>query len=328
MKVFIVGGTGFLGYHATLKFLERGHKVDTISLPDIELGDWFPKDKVDVKYGNVFEMNHEKLVELFEGYDAMVYAVGPDDRFTPDAPAYDFFHERLVVACGNVVEAARDAGVTRCAILNSYFAYFDRTRPELHLKERHPYIKCRVEQAEHCINIGGDKMDVMILELPYIFGTMPERVPLWKELFVDRIINMKPWIFFFKGGSNMISVEHVAEAIVCAIERGKGGHRYTIGDENLTWKEWIKIIQKAADIDRRIVTLPTWIGTLAGWHYKRKDKKKGKEAGLNPKLFFKDIQCREFFFDPTPSQEELGYTGGGLEESIIKTIQRCISDSE
>ncbi|MHA1784896.1 MAG: NAD-dependent epimerase/dehydratase family protein [Candidatus Helarchaeota archaeon] len=324
MKVFIVGGTGFLGYYATLEFLDRGHEVDTISLPDIELGDWFPKDKVGVKYGNVFKMDHEELTELFKGYDAMVYAVGPDDRYTPKAPAYDFFHERLVVACGKVVEAARDAGVKRCAILNSYFCYFDRTMPELNLAERHPYIKCRVEQATHCIEIGGDKMEVMILELPYIFGTMPERVPLWKEVFVDRVLNMKPWMIFPKGGTNMISVQHIAEAIVGAIERGKGGKRYTIGDKNLTWKEWLKIIQKAAGIKRRILTMPCWMGTIWGWKLRRKDKKEGKEAGLNHKLLFKDIQCRELFFDPTPSQEELGYTGGGLEEAIIETIKRCL----
>ncbi len=323
MKVFIVGGTGFLGYYATLEFLKRGHEVDTISLPDIELGDWFPKE-VGVKYGNVFEMPHDEMVKLFEGYDGMVYAVGPDDRYIPKAPAYDFFHERLVVACGKVVEAARDAGVKKCAILNSYFAYFDRIMPELNLAERHPYIKCRVEQADLCIKIGGDKMDVMMLELPYIFGTMPERTPLWKEVFVDRVLGMRPWMFFFKGGSNMIAVEHIAEAIVGAIEQGKGGMRYTIGDENLTWKEWLKIIQKAAGIKRRIVTLPQWIGTIWGWSLRRKDKKEGKEGGLNHKFLFKDIQCREFFFDPTESQTELGYTGGGLEEAIIKTIKRCL----
>lgn len=125
----------------------------------------------------------------------------------------------------------------------------------------------------------------------------------------------------------MISVERVAEAIVGAIERGKGGQRYPVGDENLSWKEWLRIIQKAAGIDRRIVILPTWVGTIIGWQLRRKDSKKGKEAGLNHKLLFRDIQCREFFFDPTPSQEELGYTGGGLEESIIETVKRCI-DSE
>ena len=31
-KVFIAGGTGFLGYHAALKFLDLGIQVDTIAL--------------------------------------------------------------------------------------------------------------------------------------------------------------------------------------------------------------------------------------------------------------------------------------------------------
>ncbi|GAG71712.1 unnamed protein product [marine sediment metagenome] len=96
MKVFNVGGTGFLGYYATLEFLKRGHEVDTMALPDIPLGDWFPTDKVGVSYGNVFEMSHDDLVEVFKGYDAMVYAVGPDDRIIPKAPAYDFFHFRKI----------------------------------------------------------------------------------------------------------------------------------------------------------------------------------------------------------------------------------------
>ncbi len=39
MKVFIVGGTGFIGYYAVLEALRRKYEVTTISLPDIELGE-------------------------------------------------------------------------------------------------------------------------------------------------------------------------------------------------------------------------------------------------------------------------------------------------
>lgn len=324
MKVFIVGGTGFLGYHSTLEFLNRGHEVDTISLPDIPLGDWFPKDKVGVKYGNVFEMDHDELVDLFNGYDAMVYAVGPDDRYTPKAPAYEFFHERLVEACGRVVEGARDAGVKRCAICNSYFCYFDRTRPELELGEHHPYIKCRVEQAEHCINIGGTQMDVMIMELPYIFGTMPERDPLWKEVFVERIKKMKNKIYFFKGGTIMMTVEQVAQSIVGAIEKGKGGKRYPCGDECVSWETWLNWIMEAMGIKKEIVFLPTFFGTLYGWNLKRKDKKEGKESGLDHAKLFKDIQSRVLCYDTSSTNEELGVKSGGLKESVIKTIKRSL----
>jgi len=313
-----------LGYHTTLEFLKRGHEVDTLSLPDVPLGDWYPKNKVGVSYGDVFEMNHVELVNMFKGYDVMVYAVGPDDRVIPKAPAYDFFHERLVEACGRVVKGARDAGVKRAAICNSFFVYFNKTIPELKLAEHHPYIKCRVEQADYCINIGGDKMDVMILELPYIFGTMPEREPLWKEILVKRLNKMKGFIFFFKGGTVMMSVERVAESIVGAIEQGKGGKKYPCGDECVPWKEWLKWIRDAMGVKKRIITIPTFFGTLYGAYLRIKEKKEGKEAGLDHKRYFKDIQSRYLYYDPTTTCEELGVSRGGLKESVIETIKRCL----
>ncbi|MHA1819812.1 MAG: NAD(P)H-binding protein [Promethearchaeota archaeon] len=324
MKVFIVGGTGFLGYYACLEFLKRGHQVSTISLPDIELGSWFPKE-VEVKYGNVFTMPHDELIDLFKGFDAMVYAVGPDDRVTPKAPAYEFFHERLVVSCTKVVKAAVEAGVKRGVILNSYFAYFDRKYPERHLSERHPYIKCRVEQAESVIKAGDDKMVVSVLELPYIFGTMPERIPLWKDVLLERIRKMKR-VMFPKGGSNMITVQHVAEAIVGAAENGKESRRYPVGDENMSWKEMLSIMLEAMGLKKKIITIPTFLATLYGKKIKREDKKQGKEAGLDPEYLFKDIQSQYLYFDPTPTIEVLKYNRGGVREAIIETVKRCYPD--
>lgn len=325
MKVFIVGGTGFLGYYSALEFLKKGHETATISLPDIELGDWFPSE-VDVKYGNVFEMDKDELKELFQGYDAIVYAVGPDDRVKPIGRAYDFFHERLVEACGRVVAGARQAGVKRCVILNSYFAYFDRIWPKQGLAEHHPYIKCRVEQAERVIGQGKDVMDVMVLELPYIFGSMPERVPLWKDILVKMLHDNK-LILFPKGGTNMIAVEHIGEAVVGAAEKGRHGKRYTIGDVNISWVDMIRMMLESMGMaDKKIVTLPKFLMNIQARKMKKKEKKEGYEAGLNPLYLFNDIICRFMYFDADESIRELGYGRGGIGKAIDKTIKACIID--
>jgi nucleoside-diphosphate-sugar epimerase len=324
LKVFIVGGTGFLGYYSVLEFLKRGYEVTTISLPDIELGEWFPKE-VEVKYGNIFKMPDEKLIEYFKGFDAMVYAVGPDDRYLPDAPAYEFFYDRLVISCGKVVTAAKNAGVKRCVVLNSYFAYFHRLWPEENLIDRHPYIKCRVEQADYVIQAGGDSMDVMVLELPYIFGTMPERTPLWQSIFLDKFKNLVA-VFFTKGGTNMLSVEHVAEAVVGAIENGKHGGKYPVGDVNMEWKEMLTLMMKGLKWKKKIFTIPTFLATWYGAYLVKKEKKQGKEHGLNARHLFNDIQAKNLFFDPSETAELLGYGRGGIEESILKTMEACYQD--
>jgi nucleoside-diphosphate-sugar epimerase len=322
MKIFIVGGTGFLGYYAALEALRRGYEVGTISIPDVDLGDWFPKN-VAVSYGDVFEMSHHQLVDTFAGYDAMVYAVGPDDRVTPKAPAYEFFHKRLVDYATRVIVGARDAGVRRCVVLNSYFCYFDRLWPELHLQDRHPYIKARVEQAESVIREGDGVMDVMILELPYIFGTMPGRTPLWKDILVERLKKMNP-IMYPKGGTNMLSVEHVGEAIIGAIERGQHGERYSVGDVNMEWKDMLVLFLKAMGQRKKIVYIPTGLAALYGRSLKKKDAKEGKESGLDPSALMQDIQGRFLYYDAAPSAEALGYGRGGINESISKTVKACL----
>ncbi|NSW50925.1 MAG: NAD(P)H-binding protein [Anaerolineae bacterium] len=318
MKVMIIGGTGFLGYHASLEFLARGHEVATLSLPDVALGHWFPA-AIQVQYGDVFSMTDRGLAQALTGYDALVYAVGPDDRVTPPAPAYPFFHARLVDASAKVIAAAREAGIRRSVVLNSYFATFDRTQPQKKLAERHPYIRCRVEQAERVIAEGQDRMDVMILELPYIFGAMPGRVPLWKDVLFERL--RKPKVILYpKGGTNMIAVEHVAEAIVGAVERGIHGKRYPVGDVNLSWNGMIQLILHAMGTNKPVINIPRFLAVQAGKQMQEDHAKKGLESGLDPVWLMKDIMTDEFFFDPSESRQELGYRSGGIETAIEKTV--------
>ena len=321
MKIIVVGGTGFLGYHATLVGLKRGHELGALAVKDIDLSGWFP-ESVTVDYGDVFTLSGDELEQRFAGYDALVYAVGPDDRVVPHAPAYEFFHERLVLACEKTVAAACKAGVKRCVILNSYFAYFDRLWPQKQLSDRHPYIKCRVEQARRAIAAGGETMAVMILELPYIFGSMPKRTPIWKDVFLDKYAKGRI-IFFPKGGTSMIAVQHVGEAIIGALEQGEHGRRYPIGDENHTYNEMLKMMMAA--IGRRVfvVNIPRFLAVMAGGFIERGWRKKGLQSGLDPKSLMRDIITDYLYFDASESAKALGFELGGLEGAILYTMQAC-----
>ncbi len=324
-KVIIIGGTGFLGYHAGLELLQRGYEVTSFNLPDSRLDDWFPA-KINRIPGNLFEMPHEDHVSVMKGYDAMVYSVGPDDRSMPKAPSYEFFSEKLVDTSVRVFNAAREAGVGRSVLLNSYFAYFHRKNPDLELGKRHTYIRARIEQAEKILDTGKGMMDVMVLELPYIFGTYPGAIPIWKEVFLDRLLKFNP-VFYPKGGSTMITVEHVAEAIAGAIEHGEGGARYHIGDVNMTWEEMFSIMFKAAGIDRKIVRLPLWAARVAGTIMQSYHRMHGRDPGLNLKYVFQDIISHEFYLDPSSSVEVLKYNRGGVVEAIEETARACYANS-
>ena len=323
MKIMIIGGTGLLGYHAMIEALRKGHAVMSLALPDMRLEGWFPGEAV-ARYGDVFTMRDDELAAALRGCEALIYAIGPDERIIPRAPAYDFFHERLVEGCGRVLACARQAGIRAAAVCNSYFATFDRTWPGARLAERHPYIKCRVEQAARCLAEGRGAMRVAILELPYIFGMMPARVPLWKDVLFERLKRLNP-ILYTDGGSAMITAEHVGQALVGAVERGADG-RFPIGDINMRWKDMLALICRAMGLRRRIIILPgalAFLPALYGKRVQRQEQAKGLEAGLDHGRVFHDILRRFMYIDAGESVRALGYGCGGVKQAIAETVRAC-----
>lgn len=324
-KVIIVGGTGLLGYHAGLEFLKRGYGVSALAIEDIELEEWFPRE-IQVFHKDVFEEDMASLEEVLTGYDALIYAMGPDDRSVPSAPASQFFEEKLVRTSARVFEAASRAGIKRAVLLGSYFHHFHRKWPHLGLVHRHPYIRARVDQEEAVLkaaeSVSDRTMETMILELPYIFGTMPRRTPLWKEVFFDRLLPMNP-IFYPSGGSSMICVENVAEAIAGAVVHGEHGERYPIGGQNIHWKEMFAIMFRAIGAERRVIHVPHWVAALAGRHMMWKEKRRSREPGLHLAYVFKDIIGQKFFLEPANSVLALKYGIGDVRASIAKTAVAC-----
>lgn len=320
MQVFILGGTGFLGYYATLALLARGHTVRTLALPPAPSVETFPAN-VDVQLGDFNALSDEAILALMRGCDGVIFAAGADDRVTPKAPAYDFFYEANVVGARRFFNLARNAGVKRGVLLGSYFAHFDRIWPELELSRHHPYIRSRQEQETAVLEAAGDELAVSILELPYIFGQMPGRMPLWKPL-VDYLHSPLPWVFYPRGGTAMVTVEAVAQAIVGALEHGVAGARYLIGDENLSWESFLTRLGRAAGLDKKVVTLPNGVVRLGLGAVKWLHRIQGREGGLDPVAFLQ-LQTRETFFDPLPAQEALGFKGGGLDQAFVETVRAC-----
>jgi nucleoside-diphosphate-sugar epimerase len=317
MNVFIIGGTGFIGYHAVVEFIRRGHQVSVLALPPLPADDLLPPE-VDIKLADLNSLPDEEVRALLRGHDALVFAAGVDDRTIPKSPSYDFFYEGNVRSCSRLFRLAREVGVKRGVVIGSYFAYFARIWPEMELSKHHPYIRSRIEQINHAMQAAMPDLELMVLELPYVFGTMPGRTPLWAPLI--RYTSYPIPLFYSRGGTNVVAVKHVAEAIAGAIEAGKGGEVYQIGGENLTWVEFLTRLSEKTGKKKRVITLPDWIIRLGLWFVELYFKFQGREGGLDP-VPFVDVQTAETFFDPTPSRIALGYGQGGLDDAFQDTVQ-------
>ncbi|NLG29414.1 MAG: NAD(P)H-binding protein [Chloroflexi bacterium] len=320
MRVLIVGGTGFLGYYVVRELVKRGHQVRVLALPPTPAEGLLPP-QVEVRLANLDELADAEVRALLAGMEGAIFAAGADDRVIPPAPAYPFFKRANVEASARFFRLARDAGVTRGVLLSSYFAHFAQAWPALKLAEHHPYIRSRVEQEAAALHAALPSLQLAILQLPYIFGAMPGRVPLWAPLV--NLVRASRVLFYPRGGTNMVAVQHVGEAIVGALERGAGGERYLVGDENLTWRAFLKrMSRQAVGRARPVITIPDALLKTTMRKVRAQHRADGKEAGLHEIEFVK-LQTAETYFDPEPTRQALGYGSGGLDEALRDTVAAC-----
>ena len=279
MKVFMIGGTGLLGSEAAKELIARGHEVVSIALPPLTDGAVLPPE-MKIECGNYLEMTDEELKEKLSGCEGFVFAAGVDERVEGPAPIYELYRKYNIDPVRRLLRICKEAGVRHAVILGSYFSYAAKKWPEKELTKHHPYIRSRIDQEVVAMGFADEDLDVAVLELPYIFGTQPGRKPVWVFL-AENVMSMKRVKMYPRGGSTMVTVHQVGQAIAGALEKNRGGRCYPIGYYNMTWVELLRIVHKYLGCsDKKIVTIPDWMYAIGGRKIMKEQEKKGIQGGM------------------------------------------------
>ncbi|MBE0600833.1 MAG: NAD(P)H-binding protein [Firmicutes bacterium] len=316
MKALIIGGTGLLGSQAARELLRRGHELTGLALPPA-MGDTPPEMRL--SFGSYLDMADDALLALLRGCDGLVFAAGVDERVEGPPPIYDFFRKYNIIPLERILRLAKQAGVRRAVICGSYFSYFDKIWPELELSKWHPYIQSRRDQEAAALAFADDSFAVSVLELPYIFGAQPGRRPVWVFL-VEYIRKMRPFTVYPRGGTTMVTVRQVGQAIAGALEQGKGGACYPIGYYNMSWREMLTRFHRHMGTPRKtIVTIPTAAFALFSRRLLKQQQTKGIQGGLNLAKF-PALQTRNQFIDKALGCEPLGVTPDDIDQAIGQSV--------
>lgn len=322
MKVFMIGGTGLLGSEAARVLIERGHEVTSVALPPLPQGASLSPE-MKIEYGNYMEMTDEQIRAYMTGCDGFVFAAGVDERVEGPAPIYDLFKKYNIDPLARLLKIAKECGVKHVSICGSYFAYFAKTMKELELTRWHPYIRSRIDQEEMALSFADESFDVAVLELPYIFGTQPGRKPVWVFL-VEQIRSMKKFTMYPKGGTTMVTVHQVGQALAGALEYNRGGNAYPIGYYNMTWKEMLAIVHKHMGCPgKKVITIPNWMYAMGGKKIMKEQKAAGHEGGLHM-VKFTNLQCSNLFIDKSLGCEKLHVEPDDIDAAIGDSIRLCI----
>jgi len=291
MKVLVVGGTGLTGAHASIYLHERGHSVTLMSRnkPTIPCLSDFPFIQ-----GNYI---NDVPVESLAGFDSLVFAAGADIRLLPpEEEENDFFTRVNTVAIPQFFAKCRDAGMKRAVYIGTYYP---QVVPEK--IDTSAYVKSRHLADEAIRALSTESFRVCSLNAPFILGHVPGLMLPHLQALVHYCAGAMGDLPLCApgGGVNHISSQSMSEAIFGALEKGIPGKAYLVGDENLSWKDYLEMycecLGKPTDLDISLDEHPIFPDIIM-------------YAGRNRTIEYE------------PENGELGYLRGNIKSTIKEVV--------
>lgn len=245
-NICVLGGTGFVGGHLVTRLARDGHRVTVPSrhphrhrglsvLPTIRMVQADVHDEV-------------ALAELFRGCDAVVNLVGILNEGRGET-----FRRTHVELPRKVAQAARSAGVRRLLHMSALGADAANA-PSLYLRTK--------GEGEAALRVhAGDRIAYTVFQPSVIFGPGDSLTNRFADLL--RIAPVFP-LACPDARFQPVYVGDVAQAFVNALaDRATFGQRYTLcGPEVYTLRALVEFIAREAQLERRVIGLPRWLGKL------------------------------------------------------------------
>lgn len=240
MKIFVTGGTGFVGGHVRRALLERGHSLQLLvhrRSEGVEAG-------VEQVEGDV--TRQDTFAGAMAGCDVIVNLVGIIREFPAQGITFEKLH---VEATRNLVEAARAAGIRRHLQMSAL-----ATRPDA--TAAYHRTKWRAEEV-----VRQSELDWTIFRPSLIFGP--------KGAFVDMLagfVRRFPAVPVVGDGTyrlQPVSVDDVARCFALALDMPETvGQTYELcGPDRLTYNEVLDTIGRVLG-KGHVVKIPQPLGLL------------------------------------------------------------------
>ena len=234
MKILIVGGTGLTGAHAALYLKSQGHDITLMSRSKPSIACLSGFSFIAANY-----IEDDIAIDLLAGYDGLLFAAGSDLRQLPEGESEESFFTRAnTEAIPIFFNKAKSAGIKKAVYIGSYYP---QVVPSTIATSS--YVRSRHLADEGVRDLSSDTFCVCSLNAPFILGHVEGLlVPHLQALVQYAAGNIEGMpIISPAGGVNHISSQSMSEAIASAFDNGKGGKAYLLGDENISWKNYLEL---------------------------------------------------------------------------------------
>ena len=317
-KVFITGGTGFIGNNLVKKLLERGFQIKALVRNKTLLDIFDFKDKIEIIYGDILEPEsfHNKINDCeFIIHSAALIAWARRN--------WEKIYKINVIGTRNILLEALKAKCKKFIHISTIAAIgFDQSGKYANEKHEYnwsryriPYMETKHQAELEVYNAIKKGLNAVIVNPSNVWGQRDyrgRRTPLIKALKFG-------FPFYLDGGTNFVDVDAVCEATINALEFGKCGERYILGGDNLSIRDFLNIICDEINVKRpfiKIGKLPIALYSYFQEALSILTKRQPKPAVSQLSLFGKNI-----YYDSSKAVKELKMPVISFRECIRKTIR-------
>ncbi len=308
-KIFVTGGTGFLGSHLLERLVSEGAEVSALYRTEKKLNEFKLQDKsldslrINWIQGDLFSG------WTAEGYDFIYHLAGyvgytKEERRTME--------EVNVEGTKTVISKIRDAGYVPKMIYSSSVVAVGAGLKKGDLLNEESVFNLSAydfgyfetkKSAEALVFTEVEKgLKAVALNPSTIYG--PRDMLKGSRKFQLKMAKGELKVCSH-GGVSIVHVEDICDAFIQAAEKGRSGERYILAGDNVTIYEMLCAIAERVGVSKPKVVLPNFM-LLGVGHFSRFLSFAGIRTGLN--LENLQVATMYHWFDSSKAKKELGFS--------------------
>ena len=264
MKVFVTGGSGFVGAHTTMALLDAGHKVRLLVRDQARTDAYFSSRGYVIDDYVVADMRDtDKVVAAMEGCDAFFHAAA---FVSVDVGQEDAMRDTNQGTIRDLMQGALDQGIGNIVYVSSLIVLFspgvsaiDDGAPLGTLQS--PYASSKRECDAYVRSLQEEGAPIQITYASGIFGPDDPKLSESNEALISFLSNIPNT----ESGMHCVDVRDVAMAHRCLLENpvdagvNNSNARYILGGHFYTWPEFHELM---CDVTGREIKSPRMPGFM------------------------------------------------------------------
>lgn len=319
-KIFITGGTGFIGQKLAKRLAGEGHRVVALIRSKGKAKD-LEHDKITFVEGDLFNIGALEvgMHEADEVYHLAAFASvwAKDDTFAKvnidgtlnilNAAKKKGVKKVLVTSTAGVIGPAIDGPVNEDTPRQvDFFTDYESTKYESELR-----IKEYVTQGQH----------VVIVNPTRVYGPGPLNVSNSVTKLIKQYTEGK-WKFIPGDGmstGNYVFVDDVINGHILAMEKGRAGERYLLAGEDATYHELFDTIAAIGGKKYKLYKMPLGVLLTFGRLQLFLAETFGRQPLITPGWVRKYLY--KWSVSSAKAEKELGYQPTKLEDGVKQTVK-------